>query len=99
MWDNSLFGEAFDVAGLRSEVALIKAGGSIIFRARFEQPQHIMADDQVHTTHYWIEYESAKAPALSIDDVVLINGASYRVVQPPRAQGDGYFVIADLEKV
>lgn len=99
MWDNSLFGEAFDAAGLRTEVALIKAGGSIIFRARFEQPQQILADEQVHTTNYWIEYESAKSPALSFDDVLLIQGVTYRVVQPPRAQGDGYFVIAELEQV
>lgn len=97
MWDNSLFDEAFDAAGIRVKATLLK-GGQPDFQVRFERPQQIMLDDQVHTTSYSIEYTTSAAPPISMDDQIRIGGETYRVVQPPVAQGDGYWTIAELEK-
>lgn len=98
MWDNSLFDEAFDAAGLRVTATLVK-GGRHDFQARFERPQQIMLDEQVHTTNYSIEYTTGDVPEVRRGDQVEIAGQTYRVVQPPVAQGDGYWTIAELERV
>lgn len=98
MWDNSLFDEAFDVAGLRVTATLLK-GDHPQFKVRFEQPQQIMLDDQVHTTNYSIEYTTHDVPAIEWDDRIEIAGVTYRVIQPPVTQGDGYWTIAELERV
>lgn len=98
MWDNSLFDEAFDAAGLRVAATLLK-GDRPHFQARFERPQQIMLEDQVHTTNYSIEYTTGAVPAINLGDQIEIAGTSYRVIQPPVAQGDGYWTIAELEPV
>lgn len=98
MWDNSLFDDAFDAAGLRVTATLLKSGRPQ-FQVRFEQPQRIMLDDQVHTTDYTIEYTTADVPEISLNDRIEIDGVTYRVIQPPVAQGDGYWTIAQLESV
>lgn len=98
MWDNSLFDEAFDRAGLRVQATPLQAGRSS-FQARFERPQQIMLEDQVHTTNYSIEYTSSAASWLKLGDMLSIEGDTYRVIQPPVAQGDGYWTIAELEEV
>lgn len=98
MWDNSLFDEAFDAAGLRVSATPV-ANGRLAFQVRFERPQQIMLDDQVHTTDYTIEYTTADAPWLALDARLEIEGDTYRVIQPPVAQGDGHWTIAQLERV
>lgn len=106
MWDNSLFDNAFDAAGLRGPVTLLK-GGQPTFQARFERPQQILVDDQVHTTDYSIEYTTRDVPQIVADDRIRIDAedwtpldaGTYRVIQPPVVQGDGHWTIALLEKV
>jgi len=96
MWDNILFDEAFDRAGIRVQATLLK-GGYPDFQVKFERPQQIMLDDQVHTTNYSIEYTTGDVPSIARNDQVRIDGVTYRVIQPPVAQGDGYWTIAELE--
>jgi len=97
-WDPSLFAEAFDAVGMREEVVPYKHNLAFpSFQARFDRPQQIMLDDQVHTTAYSIEYTTADCPDLEMDDLVDIGQAFYRVKQPPVIQGDGTFTIAELE--
>lgn len=99
-WDNRLFDEAFDAVGLREEVTLVK--GTLPcppFRAKFDRPQQILLDDQIHTTDYTIEFTTADCPMLGMDDQVAILGVVYSVKQPPVMQGDGYWTVALLEPV
>lgn len=97
-WDNSLFDEAFDAAGIREEVTLYRGGLPLpSFRARFDRPQQIMLDDQIHTTDYTIEYTTADCPDLEMDDEVDILDVTYTVKEPPVIQGDGHWTIALLE--
>ena len=96
-WDNSLFDEAFDAVGLRDTVTLLKGAPYPTFQARFEQPQQIMLDDQVHTTNYSIEYTTSAVTAIKCEDKVRNKGVTYTAKQPPTLTGDGYWTIAQLE--
>lgn len=95
-----IFDAAFDQVGLREEVLVLGAGDSPpSFQARFEQPQQIIIQDQVHDTDYSIEYTTASVPRLTVGATLQIRGARYRVKQPPVMQGDGHWSIAELEKI
>lgn len=94
--DNSLFDAAFDAAGLRETVTPLKPSFPA-FQARFDRPQQIIMDEQIHTTDYAIEYTTSAAPNLARDDELSVGGVRYRVKQKPMAQGDGYWTIAQLE--
>ncbi len=97
-WDNRLFDEAFDRAGLREQVEPVVGGvPDTPFQARFDRPQEIMLDEQIHTTDYSIEYAHHECPSLDAGDAVVIGGVAYNVIQPPRRQGDGYYAVAQLE--
>jgi len=96
MWDNARFDEAFDAVGLRETVQVLNASFPP-FKARFDRPQQIIVGDQIHTTDYAIEYTTSDAPGLAYDNQLSILDVVYRVKQPPVAQGDGYWTIAQLE--
>lgn len=97
-WDNSLFDEAFDAVGLRETVTLLKSmAPNPTFQARFDRPQQIMLDDQIHTTDYSIEYTTADVPEIYMDDLLAIGGVVYRVKQPPVVTGNGHWTVALLE--
>ena len=109
-WDNSLFDRAFDAAGIRESVALV-VGGVVQppFQARFDRPQQIVLDGEVHTTDYVIEFTTADAPNLAyhsqiriggkVVDGQYVGGDLYRVVQEPLVQGDGHWTRAQLERL
>ncbi len=99
-WDNSRFDAAFDRIGVREEVTLIKgAPPYLTFQARFDRPQQIVLDGEVHTTEYSIECTTSDVPNLKYHDVLMIGGARYRLRNPPLAQGDGYWTRASLELI
>jgi hypothetical protein len=98
-FDASIFWSAFSVVGLLTNAEYRPAGGPVVpFKVGFKRPDQIVLDGIVHSTDYSIEYQSADI-ALKRDDVVEILGAQYRVRQSPMAQGDGTFMLAQLEKV
>lgn len=99
LWDNSLFDAAFDAVGLRETVTLMKGMPFPTFQARFDRPQQIMLDDQIHTTDYSIEYTTGDVPAILYDDQVQVGGVTYRVKQAPTMLGDGHWSVAQLEPV
>ncbi|AWB32375.1 head-tail joining protein [Orrella marina] len=99
MWDNSVFDRAFDRLGLRQKVEPHGFTHFEPFMARFERPQEIMLEDQIHTTDYSIEYTYADCPGLKIDDQLKIGSQVFKVHQPPTRQGDGYYAVAQLEEV
>lgn len=99
-WDNSVFDEAFDAAGMRQTVVYLTGGTPPPeFQARFDRPQEILTSEGLHVTDYTIEFTTTDAPALSIEDLLVIDGVQYRVSQVPVAQGDGYWTRAALEAV
>lgn len=109
-WDNSLFDRAFEAAGIREPVALV-VGGVVQqpFQARFDRPQQIVLDGEVHTTDYTIEFTTTDAPSLAYHSQVRIGGQVvgdqyvggdlYRVAREPLVQGDGYWTRAQLERL
>ena len=98
-WDNSIFDAAFDAAGMREAVVYLTGGTPPPeFHARFDRPQRVMLDGEVHTTEYSIEFTTADAPALKYRDLLLIGGVRYRVRQELVAQGDGHWTVAELEE-
>ncbi|MPS30637.1 MAG: hypothetical protein E2576_14295 [Alcaligenaceae bacterium] len=110
VWDNSLFDRAFDAAGIREPVALVVDGvARSPFQARFDRPQQIVLDGEVHTTDYGIEFTTADAPDLAyhsqiriggqVVDGQYVGGDLYRVAQEPLVQGDGYWTRAQLERL
>jgi len=109
-WDNSLFDRAFDAAGIREPVAMVIGGVTQPhFMARFDRPQEIVLDGEVHTTDYVIEFTTADAPGLEYHSQIRIGGQVvgdqyvggdlYRVAQEPLVQGDGYWTRAQLERL
>lgn len=96
----SVLDSAFDQVGLRDEVTVLGGAAPLpTFRARFDQPQRILEADRVHITDYAIEYTTADVVPLRVGTKLLIKGVTYSVTQPPAAQGDGHWTIADLEKI
>src|SRR3546814_5287982 len=98
-WDNSVFDRAFDRIGLREEVVLADADPVKRCMAAFERPDEIDEAMQTHSTDYMIEFTTADAPWIVYHAELLIKRARYRVNQEPKAQGDGYWTQATLERV
>ncbi|MFC3865853.1 head-tail joining protein [Alcaligenes aquatilis] len=104
MWDNSVFDRAFDQAGMRQTVVRLVDGqpASKSFQARFDRPQQIVLDGEVHTTEYSIEFTTSDLqPPIEYDDVLRVEVSKgqfqdFRVKQEPLVQGDGYWTRAEL---
>lgn len=103
MWDNSVFDQAFDQAGMRQRVVRLVGGMPAgEFQARFDRPQQIVMDGLVVTTDYSIEFTTSDVqPPLQFNDVVQVEVSkgvlrSFRVKQEPLVQGDGYWTRAEL---
>lgn len=100
VWDNSRFDEAFDRAGFRQEIWLVRQGKpDFPFKARFDRPDLAVMDGDVHTTDYKIEYATAEVPGIKYRSVIRIGGETYRVKDEPLVRGDGYWSLAQLEKL
>lgn len=106
MWDNRIFDQAFDHAGMRQQVRRL-IDGIVVgeFNARFDRPQMFVLDGMAHTTDYSLEYTTTDvSPALSFHDEVEIEVSRgvwerYRVNQIPLVQGDGHWTRLELEKL
>ena len=96
-WDNAIFDEAFDAAGMREPVRLIGSVPLVEFPARFDRPGLIDESTMVHSTDYEIEFTTADAPGLEYGSELAIAGERYRVRQEPVTVGDGYWTRAHLE--
>ncbi|MNT09194.1 hypothetical protein D3C72_1439690 [compost metagenome] len=98
-WDNAIFDEAFDAAGMREPVRLIGSVPLVEFQARFDRPGMIDESTMVHSTDYEIEFTSADAPGLRYLSELDIAGQRYRVRQEPVSVGDGHWTRALLERL
>lgn len=97
MWDNAIFDEAFDQAGMRELASLDGVVPAVDFMVRFDRPDVIDEANLVHSTDYEIEFATASAPGLKYHSRVRIGGKLYRVRQEPTVRGDGYWTRALLE--
>jgi hypothetical protein len=98
-WRADVFFPAFKNAGMLVEAVLTPpAGAQVAFDVDFRRPDQVLLDGMVHSTGYSIEYQAADV-TLKFGDILTLDGGAYKVNQPPSAKGDGYFVIAQLEKV
>lgn len=96
-WDNAIFDEAFDAAGMREPIKVIGSVPLVEFLARFDRPGVIDESTMVHSTDYEIEFTSADAPGLKYHSELDIAGQRYRVRQEPVSVGDGHWTRALLE--
>lgn len=103
MWDNSVFDQAFDQAGMRQRVVRLVDGlPAGEFQARFDRPQQIVMDGLVVNTEYSIEFTTSDvASPLQFGETVRVEVSkgvfqNFRVKQEPLAQGDGYWTRAEL---
>ncbi len=98
-WNSDVFFPAFKRAGMLSGAEYVPTSGPAVpFDVDFRRPDQVVLDGMVHTTDYSIEYQSADI-TLQRDDIVRVDGVTYKVRQTPAAKGDGTFVIALLEEV
>jgi hypothetical protein len=98
-WDNAIFDEAFDAAGMREPADLVGADPPVRFKVRFDRPGVIDEVTMVHSTDYEIEFTTADAPGLEYRSELDIAGDRYRVRQEPVTVGDGYWTRALLERL
>lgn len=98
-WDPSIFFAAFERAGMLSKAVLMPPSGvALAFDVDYRQPDQVVLEGMVHSTDYSIEYQAADVD-LKRDDLLQVAGQSFRVRQTPLAKGNGFFMIALLEKV
>lgn len=71
-------------------------GNATSFDVGFVAPDEQVLDGALTVNAIVIEYETAAAPELAANDVLDIDGASYRVIQTPRRRDDGTFSLAAL---
>ncbi len=88
--------QAFEAHGLAPRATRTLVPGDVGFVVGFVQPEQLILGDSVQTAQIEIEYATADA-TLTVGTSLTINGAQYRVNQPPRQQGDGTFTRASLE--
>lgn len=100
MFDPAEFFRAFSKHGLlRCAHYIPPSGPTYRFMVGWVRPDELLLSEQVQSTEYLIEYETAGAPVLEPDMRLTIDGEAYVVRAPPRARGDGSFTTATLAKV
>lgn len=97
MWDNAIFDDAFDQAGMRELASLVGVVPAVDFMVRFDRPDVIDEATMVHSTDYEIEFTTSAAPGLKYHSLLDIGGKRYRVRQEPTVRGDGHWTRALLE--
>jgi len=96
---DALFG-AFKVSGMLVDAVYQPAPGPATpFSVNWVQPDQLVLGDDVQSTEYLIEYETASVPRLVKGDAIEIDGEAYRARGPAQKQGDGYFSRCPLDKV
>lgn len=66
------------------------------FDVGFVSPDEQVLDLGLTVGATLIEYETASAPELAVNDRLEIADATYRVIQTPRRRDDGVFSVAEL---
>ncbi|SAI58931.1 Uncharacterised protein [Bordetella ansorpii] len=105
-WDNGIFDEAADQAGMRQRIDIVDSSPPAHFMADFQCPDEIdeIGGLQIHGARYEIEFTTADVRGLVLmgTKLAILAGANtgqYRVRQVPTAVGDGYWTRAQLEKL
>lgn len=95
--DSSVFFEAFANAGFVQPAFYWHTGlfAPIPFNADLNKPSADVMET-VRDCDFMIEYETAAVPQLRKGGLVHSGGKLYRVSEPPKPQGDGYFAMVDL---
>ena len=73
-------------------------GQVVEFHVDYRQPDQVVLDGMVHNTDYSIEYQAGDV-TLKRDDLLQVDDVPFKVRQTPTAKGNGFFMIALLEKV
>ncbi|WP_322105855.1 hypothetical protein [Paraburkholderia sp. J41] len=95
MFDASVFWTAFDALGML-RTAYVEGMPEGV-KVGFSTPDQLEIDGQFTVAEYQIEYQAVDLPDLARGSMLTIDAVQYRVRRPPRRNGDGFFVLADLE--
>ena len=98
MFDPSILFPAFSAAGMLNCALRSDAMPPATFSAGFVQPDQLILGDAVQSSEIEIEYQTADAPNLKVGERLVICGSTFRVRQPPKKTGDGFFSRAELER-
>ena len=85
-------------AGLLVPAVYLPATVGTPFDAGWRRPEITLLGDEVQSTEYELEYETAAVPRLKRGDALQVDGAAYTVRSAPRTVGDGYFSRVFLDK-
>ncbi|NYH13432.1 head-tail joining protein [Paraburkholderia bryophila] len=100
MFDPGLFWTAFSAVGMLKTAQVVLVDGSTRdVQVGFTSPDMLDLGVQVTASEYQVEYQTTDMPVLVRDAVLVIDNARYKVRRPPRRKDDGYFSVADLEKL
>ncbi|MBN9475401.1 MAG: hypothetical protein ABS43_01765 [Bordetella sp. SCN 67-23] len=99
-WDPSVFKDEFVAAGIW--VPAVVTIGSVVHDpvyVGYTEPRELILGGAVMAAGYSIEFEAGDLPGLALHDQVVVAGKIFRLSQPPRARGEGFFSVAELELV
>ncbi len=99
-WDTHRFMSAFARAGMLTSVT-VDGGVSdgLVFHCGLERPDLIVDEYGAQIPDYIIEYDRAHAPALKRGDVIVTDkGERLTLIQPPKSDGNGDFMTAQVAK-
>lgn len=100
MFDPGVFWSVFAATGMLKTARLVSDDGSTRdVQVGFASPDALDLGGQITAADYQVEYQTADMPVLDRTAVLVIDGARYKVRRPPRRKDDGYFSVADLEKL
>nr|WP_218905023.1 hypothetical protein [Paraburkholderia bryophila] len=84
---------------LKTAQVVLVDGSTRDVQVGFTSPDMLDLGVQVTASEYQVEYQTTDMPVLVRDAVLVIDNARYKVRRPPRRKDDGYFSVADLEKL
>ncbi|MFM0479111.1 hypothetical protein PQQ81_01130 [Paraburkholderia strydomiana] len=100
MFDPGVFWSVFAATGMLKAAQLVSSDGSTRdVQVGFSSPDMLDLGGQVTAAEYQIEYQTSDMPGLARDAVLIIDESRYKVRRPPRRKDDGFFSVADLEKL
>jgi hypothetical protein len=91
--------KAFKGSGMLEAAVYQPASGSPVpFDVQWVRPEQLLLGDQVQSTEYEIEFETASVPRIAKGVPIQVGATLYRARAPAQTQGDGYFSRCALEK-